>query len=227
MTTRISGATILPLVLTVLLGTGCAAFRSDIGGAYGGDPVLNTGAGRVSVAFVFTHVRQTKGLDAIPKIDDAHRIIGGFDDFFADALPEISNIGSYATFTVESGDVNRPDRRAELAGLETAHDYVIRMRFSRGTSFARQTLATIASTLTLTLAPAPYARHYTVAADVYGPGGVLIKRYERHAEVTNWVETFLILAYPFHPEGRKTEEVYVAFLHDVFREIEADRILAP
>lgn len=217
------------LVVAVLLAgvvSGCAAYQSDIGGAYTGDDRLHEGAGKVDVAFIFTHVRQTKGLDAIPKIDEGHRIIGGFDEFFGDALPEITNIGRYATYTVRAGDVNDPERRDELATLEESHDYVVRMRFSRETSFAKTTLGTIASTLSLTLLPVPYTRSYGVTADVYGRDGTLVKRYEREASVTMWVETFLLFAYPFHPEGRKTEEVYVEFLHDIFREIEADRILA-
>jgi hypothetical protein len=217
-------AAVLVIACSFALG-GCAAYRSDIGGAYHGEKRLNQGAGKVSVAFIFTHARQTKGWDAIPKLDEDYRIIHGFNDFLGDALPEITNIRSYDTFTEKAGDVNNPVRRSDRNMLMTNNDYVIRMRFNRETSFAQQTLGSIVSTVTVTLFPMPYTRKYSVTADVYGPGEKLIKRYDRHATVTEWVETFLILAYPFHPEVRKTEEVYVEFLHDIFREIEADRIL--
>jgi len=216
-------AAAIMLAATLLFGSGCAAFRSDIGNAYRGETRLNEGAEPVTVAFIFTHVRQTRGFDAVPKLDSRYR---GFDDFFRDALPEITNIGRYATFTERAEDVNDPARRAERDSLAAASDYVIRMRFLRETSFAHQALGTIASTLSVTLLPVPYTRTYEVTADVYDRAGRLVKRYERSAKVTQWVETFLIFVYPFHPETRKTEEVYVAFLHDIFREIEADRILA-
>jgi hypothetical protein len=61
--------------------------------------------------------------------------------------------------------------------------------------------------------------------DVYDEGGRLKKTYARSAETTKWVEALLLPVYPFHTEKRKTEEVYVAFLRDVFREIEADQVL--
>ncbi len=50
-------------------------------------------------------------------------------------------------------------------------------------------------------------------------------RYERRATVTQWVQALLVFAYPFHPETRKTDEVYLEFLRNVFREMEADRVL--
>ncbi|MFC1512048.1 hypothetical protein ACFL5H_02505 [Candidatus Latescibacterota bacterium] len=219
-----TGKTVTIILSTAfLLGTGCAAFRSDIGGAYQGESRLNERAEPVSAAFIFTHVRQTRGFDAVPKLDNRYR---GFDDFFRDALPEITNIGRYATFNERAEDVNDPVRRAQRDSLAAVSDYVIRMRFLRETSFARQALGTIVSSLTVTLLPVPYTRTYAVTADVYDRTGRLVKRYERTAKVTQWIETFLLFVYPFHPETRKTEEVYVAFLHDIFREIEADRILA-
>ncbi len=215
---------IVSIILTVviLLGAGCAAFRSDIHGAYDGPAKPNEKAERVSVAFLFTHVQQMRGYDAVPKLVRGGQ---GFADFFRDALPEVTNISRYATFTESAEDVNNPARRAQRDSLTAANDYVIMMRFLRETSFARQALGTILSTVSITTVPVPYTRSYSVTADVYDRSGRLLKRYERSARVTRWIETFLIFVYPFHPETRKTEEVYVAFLHDIFREIEADRIL--
>ena len=37
--------------------------------------------------------------------------------------------------------------------------------------------------------------------------------------------TLLIFVYPFHPEQRKKEELYVEFLHDIFKQIEKENIL--
>lgn len=213
---------LIMLVTALVSCIGCAAFRSDMEGAYRGDTSVNAGAEPVTVAFVFTHIHQTKGFDAVPKLVNSYR---GFDDFFRDALPEIMNIGRYETFTERADDVNDPGRRDELDRMASAHDFVIKTTFLRETSFARQTFGTIVSTLSVTLFPVPYTRSYAVTADVYDHSGSLVKRYTRSAEVTQWVETFLLFAYPFHPERRKTEEVYVAFLHDIFREIEADGIL--
>ncbi len=214
------------LLFAVFLVSGCAAFRSDIGGAYPGEARRNEQADKVSVAFIFSHARQMKGMDTIPKLNSQRQIISGFADFFNDALPEITNIGTYATFTEHAADVNEPKRRAERDSLTAANDYMIRMRFLRETSFAQRTLGIIASSLTVMLAPVPYRTNYTVTADVYDHGGRLVKRYERNASVTQWIEMFLLFVYPFHPERLKTEQVYVAFLHDIFREIEADRVLS-
>jgi hypothetical protein len=217
-----------PMILLVLAAnsiSGCAAYRSDMGGAYTGPARVNQGAARVRIAFMFTHFHQNKGWDVIPKMDNENRYVNGFNDFFRDALPEITNIGSYATFTERPDDVTSPRRRAEQDSIAAGNDYVVRMRFMRETSFAREALGTILSSVTLTTFPVPYTSSYSVTADVYDRDGRLVRRYERHASVTRWVETLLIFAYPFYPESRKTDEVYLNFLHNTFRAIEADGIL--
>jgi len=99
------------------------------------------------------------------------------------------------------------------------------MRFMREASFARQALGTIASVLTVTAVPVPYTRHYSVTAEVTDRSGRLLKVYRREATVTQWVQALLVFVFPFHPETRKTDEVYLEFLKDVFREIEADGVL--
>ena len=178
------------------------------------------------MAFIFTHVHQNKGWDAIPKLHHQDRYANGFYDFFGNALPLLTNIGSYATFTDRAEDVTEPARRAERDSLATgSHDFTVAMRFSRETSFRRQALGTIASVLTATTVPVPYTRHYSVTAEVRERSGRLLRTYRREATVTLWVEALLVFAYPFHPETRKTDEVYLEFLRDVFREMEADRIL--
>ncbi|MEJ2501782.1 MAG: hypothetical protein P8177_00460 [Gemmatimonadota bacterium] len=216
----------LSLAVAALTQAGCAASRSDLEGGFHGSAPAGVRADAVTVAFIFTHTHQSKGWDVVPKVDAPNRFANGFYDLFRDALPELSNIESYATFTDRADDVTDPSRRALRDSLTTgSHDYVIHMRFVRETSFARLALGTLASTVTLTLLPVPYGRHYSVSVDVTDRSGESVKRYERTATVTQWIQTLLVFVYPFHPEARKTEEVYLEFLHDVFREIEADRIL--
>ena len=62
-------------------------------------------------------------------------------------------------------------------------------------------------------------------ADIFNSKGLLIKSYERNASLTKWVQTFLFFFYPFHPEKRKKEEIFVEFLHDIFKQIETEKIL--
>ena len=81
------------------------------------------------------------------------------------------------------------------------------------------------SLLSLTVIPAPYEWDYTVTADLRDRGGKLVKSYERKARLTNWVEAFLIFAYPFHPLEGKREEIYAESLHDIFRQIETEKVL--
>jgi hypothetical protein len=200
-------------------------------GAYGGPagrPVPAPRSDRVSVAFIFTHTNQNRGVDVVPKIRAPNRFVNGFYDLFADALPELSNVGAYATFTDRAEDVTDPARRMKRDSLLAgSYDYTIQLRFRRETSFARTALGVLASTLTITVLPVPYTRHYALTAEVSDRAGRRIKVYERRARVTNWVQMLLVFVYPFHPEERKTEEVYLEFLHDLLRQIEADGILAP
>ncbi|MGW8267027.1 MAG: hypothetical protein ACWGSQ_11715 [Longimicrobiales bacterium] len=229
---RRQAANLAPLVVLAALLSGCAASRSSLGGAFQGAPPRPPTPGEaskpVSVAFIFTHVHQNRGWDAIPKLHHQDRYANGFYDFFGNALPILSNIGSYTTFTDQAEDVTDPRRRAERDSLARgSHDFTVSMRFTRETSFPRQVLGTIASTLTLTVVPVPYKRHYSLTVEVTDRSGDLLKRYERTATVTRWVEALLIFAYPFHPESRKTDELYLDFLRDVFREMEADGILVP
>lgn len=212
----------------LVLTAGCAASRSDLNGAFLGEPPPRGPTDPVSIAFIFTHTHQEKGWDVIPKLHDPNRFANGFYDLFRDALPEITNVGAYATFTDRADDVTDPERRAQRDSLASgSHDFTVHMRFMRETSFAHQALGTLFSTLTLTALPIPFTRRYSVTADVSDRAGRLLKRYERDAKVTLWVEALLIFAFPFHPETRKTEEVYLEFLHNVFREVEADGILVP
>lgn len=216
---------ILFILAILLFSTGCATFKSEIKGKMESPREKAYGAERVSVLFIFSHYRQTKGWDAIPKMDDKYRIIRGFDDFFNNALNEFSNIKRFSTFTEFSSDVNEPERRAQKDSLMKMHDYVIKIKFIRETSFAKQFLGTLVSSVSLTLLPVPYSYSYGVSADVMDSQGRLLKSYTRSAHLTKWVQTFMLFVYPFHPEERKKEELYVEFMKDIFSQIETEKIL--
>ena len=215
---------IFVLCFAVLLSS-CATFKSDINGKFESKATKNYGADRVSVFFIFSHLSQTKGYDAIPKLDNKRQKIRGFDDFFQDGLNEFSNIKKYSTFTEYASDVNEPKRRAIKDSLKLIHDYVMKIKFMREKSFTTHFLGSIASTLFITLLPIPYTYSYSVDVNLLNSKGHLIKDYSRKASLTKWVQTFLIFIYPFHPEKRKKEEIYVEFLHDIFRQIETEKVL--
>jgi len=212
------------LIVTQLI-TSCATFKSDMKGKLVSSPEKNFDADRVSALFIFSHYRQTSGLDAIPKLDKDYERIRGFDDFFQDALKEFSNVQRYATFTDYAADVNDPARRVLKDSLMRHHDYIIKIQFMRQKSFAKTFLGAIGSSLSLTLLPIPYSNSYSATAEVYNTQGRLLNTYSRSASLTKWVQTLLIFIYPFHPEQRKKEELYVHFMHDMFKQIETEKIL--
>jgi len=213
------------ILLLILMLTGCAAFKSSIKGKFDAPAEKNYSADRVSVFYIFSHLRQTKGYDAIPKLDNKRQRIYGFDDFFQDALNEFSNIGRYSTFTNYASDVNEPERRALKDSLGKTHDYIIKMKFKREKSFSKYFMGVIVSTATVTLFPVPYTNSYSVDVELFNGKGQLIKNYSRKSSIAKWVQSALIFLYPFHPEKRKREEIYVEFLHDIFKQIETEKVL--
>ena len=218
-------ATGLLAALAVALLAGCASFRGEMESAYAGKPSRNADSRPVSVLFVFHHVRQTLGYDAVPKLVGKNHNVSGFDEILGDALPELSNLGSYATHTVEAADVNRPERRAQLDSLMRVSDYTVRIRLESTRRFSSQFLGSLASSLTATLLPVPYRKDYTLKAEVLDRERHLVATFERHTALRTWVEALLVFVYPFHPEERKREEIYVEFLHDLFRQMESEAVL--
>ena len=103
--------------------------------------------------------------------------------------------------------------------------FVMKIKFMREKSFTTHFLGKIASTLSLTLFPIPYNYAYAIDLNILNSKGQLIKNYSRKASLTKWVQTFLIFVYPFHPEKRKKEEIYVEFMHDIFKQIETEKVL--
>jgi len=212
----------LAFVAAALL-SGCLATRSDITGTYSGPVAAQPSAKRVSVLFVFRHETQQHGFDTIPKLQ--YSGVKDFDNLFRDALREITNISSYQTFTEQPSDVNVPKRREELAAARAAADYTVEIEFLEESSFKQQALMGTISLLSLTAVPVPFDWDYTISTSVTRKDGARVGQYRRAATLSNWVEAFLIFAYPFYPLEGKREEIYSDSLHDTFRQIEAERVL--
>ncbi len=211
--------------LLSLLISGCAASRSELQMAYTGEIKRNSSHDPVSVLFVFSHLNQMEGLDAIPKLENRYRRLSGFDDIFLEAQRELSNLGKYATYVEESSDVNDPAKRDLRDSLMKTMDYTVKMRIEAKKSFSNYFLGGLISTATVTLIPIAYTQNFTVITEVLNSKNEFVAKYERRASVSNWSQLFLIFVYPFHPENRKIEEVYMDFLRDTFRQIESEGVL--
>jgi hypothetical protein len=218
---------IVPLaacLLALLLLSGCVATRSEIMGVYNRPVEKTGGAEKVSVFFLFRHLGQQHGLDSIPKLK-THVDIKDFDNIFRDALGEIGTIASYDTFTESPNDVNSPKRRQDLEDFRATHDYTLEVSIFEESYFTQQFFGAWVSLLSMTLIPMPYSWDYTVTVRVSDRSGKLLHTYERKATLSNWVEAVLVVAYPFYPLEGKREEIYAESLHDIFRQIEGEKVL--
>ena len=215
-------ALLLTVVLAVML-SGCAASRSKVTGAFDRSTEKNLGAEKVSVFFLFRHLTQEHGFDSIPKLKDHG--IKDFNNLFRDALGEMSNVSQFVTFTESPADVNNPKRRQELETLRIGQDYSINVEFFEETSFKQQFLSGTISLISLTLIPMPYTWNYTITANLLDKDGKLVRSYQRKATLDNWMHALLIAAYPFYPIEGKREEIYAESLHDIFRQIETEKVL--
>ncbi|MEA3446378.1 MAG: hypothetical protein U9R19_16810 [Bacteroidota bacterium] len=209
--------------ILISLFSSCATFKSDMIGKYDQSGEKNYNAQAVEVLFLFSHYRQTKGFDAIPMLD--RRPISGFNDIFIDAMNEFSNIDNYSTFTDLSSDVDKPKRRKEKDSLMHSNDYIIKVKFLKEKSFAKHFFATIGSVISATILPMPYKYDYTATIDVFNSEQKLIKSYTRKMYLKKWWQTFMLFLYPFNHEKRKKELLYVEILHDMFKQIESEKIL--
>ncbi|SPD76075.1 exported hypothetical protein [uncultured Desulfobacterium sp.] len=219
---NISKRMVIVLLVAVVIA-GCAASRSDMTGLFSLPTEKNFGAEKVSVLFLFRHLEQQHGFDSIPKLKSYW--VKDFDNLFNDALTEISNISQYNTFTELPDDVNKPNRRQECEALKGSHDYTLDISFFEESSFKQQCLSGTISILTMTLMPMPYSWDYTITATIFDNNGAMIRSYQRKATLNNWVEALLIFAYPFHPLEGKREQIYAESLHDIFRQIETEKVL--
>ncbi len=216
----------LALVIVLLLAgmlAGCAASRSPVTGTFDAPAQKNLGAQRVSVFFHFRHLTQEHGFDTIPKLKAQG--VKDFDNLFRDALGEISNISGYVTFTESPTDVNNPQRRQERETFRQDNEYTLQVDFFEESSFKQQCLSATISLLSLTLIPMPYTWDYTITAKLSDTSGNLVRSYQRKASLNNWVQVVLMFAYPFHPLEGKREEIYAESLHDIFRQIESEKVL--
>lgn len=219
----LQGMTALIALLLAGMLAGCAASRSPVTGKFDRPAERNVGAEKVSVFFLFRHLEQQHGFDSIPKLKAQG--VKDFDNLFRDALGEISNVSPYVTFTESPADVNNPKRRQELDAFRQSHDFTLDIDFFEESSFAEQCLSGTVSLLSLTLIPMPYTWEYTITANLSGKSGKAVRAYQRKATLKNWTQAVLIFAYPFHPLEGKREEIYAESLHDIFRQIEAERVL--
>lgn len=213
------------LVVVLIIISSCATFKSPIIGQFNSDIEKNYKAERVSILFVFSHYRQTIGYDAIPRLDNKRERIQGFDDFFLDALNEISNIEKYSSYTEYASDVSNSKRRTTKDSLLKQHDIIVKVKFMREKSFTKFFFGTIVSSVTATIVPIRYKYKYLVQVEVLNSDQQLLKTYSREATLNKWVQTFMLFIYPFHHEKRKKEELYVEFMHNIFKEMEHDKIL--
>ncbi len=214
----------VPVILSLVLAfAGCAASRSEIRGVYTAPVQKNVGAEKVSVFFLFRQMEQQHGFDAAPKLKSIP--VRDFPNIFRDALTEITNVGTYATDNEEPYDVNHPERRQQREALRNSSDYTLDIRILEESSFKQQCFSATVSILSLTLIPMPYSWDYTLDANLYDRSGRLVRSYQRQAHLSNWVEFVLMFADPFYPLEGKREEIYSGFLHDVFRQIEAEKVL--
>jgi len=223
MKNKIITSALLLIIITFI--SSCASSKSDLGMAYKGEVKRNPNTEKVSVLFVFSHVKETVGYDAIPKLENRYQRLSGFDDIFYEANKKLSNIGKYATYIEEAEDVNNPKKRAEKDSLMKVYNYTVKIRIEKKNYFTRWAVGSIFSTISVTLIPVPYTKYYTVNTEVIDSSNKFIAKYERNFEITNWWQMFLSVVYPFHPESRKTEEMYLDFLRDIFNQIESEGIL--
>jgi hypothetical protein len=214
---------LLAAVVSAGILAGCIATRSEIQGGFTGQAEKNRAAEKVSVLFHFKPVQQQHGFDSIPKLKAF--VVKDFDDLFRDALTEISNISQYNTFIESPHDVNVLKRRQELENFKNSHDYTLEVTFFEESSFKQQCLSGTISLISLAVIPMPYTWDYTISANLLDKKGNSIRSYQRKATLDNWVEALLIFAYPFYPVEGKREEIYALSLHDIFRQIETEKIL--
>lgn len=220
------GKDLLFVLLLTLFLCGCMATRSEIKGHYTLPAEKNIGAEPVSALFLFKHFSQQKGFDAIPKLNYSDIMkANAFDNILRDSLNELSNVNKYETFTEAANDVNLPERREKLKSLRTSHDFTVEIHLLEESSFKQQAFSGLINLVSLTLIPMPYTWDYTMTAHLYDQKGKLLKSYERKATLDNWVEALLIFAYPFYPIEGKREEIYSGFLHDLFKQIESEKVL--
>jgi len=108
---------IMVVLLPIMLLWNCAAFRSEIKGKFGVPQKISSPKEKISLLFVFSHYKQIKGYEIIPKLANKNQRFSVFNDFLRDALKEFKSVESYATFIEYPSDINNPQRRAKKDSL--------------------------------------------------------------------------------------------------------------
>jgi len=203
--------------------TACASFSPSINEKFPDETEKKDPADKVDVLFVIKHYEQTKGLDAVPKLKRPPR---NFDDLLNNALQEIGNIDNYNIITVFERDINNIDKRKQIERLKRESNYTVELNILQEKSFAKYFFGIIASSITATIVPIRYRRVYTFNTQVYNQQQQLVKSYERKGDINRWVQTLMVFLYPFNHDKRIKEELYVTCLHNLFGQIETERVLS-
>ncbi|MDD5712647.1 MAG: hypothetical protein PHY31_07820 [Smithellaceae bacterium] len=213
------------LFLAVVFVIGCASFRQNDSVPAPVAERSNAGAAKVNVLFVFTHTKQMIGYDTIPKIITAQEVVPAFNDIFSNAVKTFSNVANYAIFNESAFDVNMPARRKEKADLKAANDFAVDINVKTTESFPRTFIGGFVTLGSITLIPFPYVTNYEAVATIYDAKGNALKSYTQKDQIKTWVQAFLVFYYPFHPQERVREEVYLGMLRNIFLQMEAEGIL--
>lgn len=203
--------------------TSCAASRTAVDGLYT-EPPIHTNKKPVNVLFDFYFYSQEIGRDAIPKLLNSPEIYA-FNDIFKESIKELSNIGTYETFRNSASHIDDIEKRNERDNKITQSDYVVKIEINRKNSFAKHVLGYLITLSFFDFVPVPYSWDYTFTVSLINKADGLIGKYSRTARVTNWYQVLLIAVYPFHPEERKTEEIYLESLTNIFRQVENENVL--
>jgi len=212
----------ISIVVLASAFNGCISFRSELEGAFNGTSQTITQAEPAAICFYFSHLEREKGLDVVPKIIQPRR---GFRDILGEAMKEISNIKSYATFTDNENDVDDVKRRTLRDSLKEANDFTIHITFNRENSFAKHFFSNLFFYGTATLLPVGFSWDYLITADVSNASGKLLKSYSRNVSLSTWNNFLFLFVYPFYPSEVKIEEIYLESLKNIFKQIEADGVL--
>lgn len=203
---------------------GCVSYRSEIHGQYSGTAPGNPKSTQtqVSVFFHFSHLEQAKGYDAVPKIISPDY---SFRDIFSEAMKEITNIKSFATFTDYVEDINDVHRRKTRDSLKLANDFTIHISIKKENAFGKHFLADLFSYSSGTIIPVGYTWDYIITADVLNSESRLLKSYTRNASLSTWTNIVLVFVYPFYASHGVTEEIYFESLRDILSQINDEGIL--
>jgi len=167
-------------------------------------------------------MEQEKGYDAVPKIIFPDN---SFRDIFAEAMKEITNIKSFATFTDYAEDINDVHRRRTRDSLKSANDFTVHVSIKKENAFSKRFLADLFSYSSATVIPVGYTWDYIITADVLNSEGKLLKSYTRSASLETWTNILLVFVYPFYASHGVTEEIYFESLRDILRQIDDEGIL--